>query len=154
MITLKHGLAFPMLGAAGWLIWVLERQAGSTALAAILTCCLVLSFAAWLYGMAQKRQMMGRRHWALHIATAAMVVLLIPPLLTLKTATTTPDSPDTVAAAAVAWTPQNVEAIKVRANPFWSILRPHGALPVRLTSALPCRRRRLSKLWRALTPSI
>ena len=117
MITLKHGLAFPMLGAAGWLIWVLERQAGSTALAAILTCCLVLSFAAWLYGMAQKRQMMGRRHWALHIATAAMVALLIPPLLTLKTATTTTDSPDTVAAAAVAWTPQNVEAIKGQGKP-------------------------------------
>ncbi|MCW0307813.1 protein-disulfide reductase DsbD family protein [Pantoea ananatis] len=117
MITLKHGLAFPMLGAAGWLIWVLERQAGSTALAAILTCCLMLSFAGWLYGMAQKRQMMGKRHWALHSATAAMVVLLVPPLLTLKTATATPDSPETVAAAAVAWSPQNVDAIKGQGKP-------------------------------------
>lgn len=117
MITLKHGLAFPMLGAAGWLIWVLERQAGSTALAAILTCCLMLSFAGWLYGMAQKRQMMGKRHWALHSATAAMVVLLVPPLLTLKTATATPDSPETVAAAVVAWSPQNVDAIKGQGKP-------------------------------------
>ncbi|MCW0313152.1 Thiol:disulfide interchange protein DsbD [Pantoea ananatis] len=117
MITLKHGLAFPMLGAAGWLIWVLERQAGSTALAAILTCCLMLSFAGWLYGMAQKRQMMGKRHWALHSATAAMVVLLVPTLLTLKTATATPDSPETVAAAAVAWSPQNVDAIKGQGKP-------------------------------------
>ncbi len=117
MITLKHALAFPMLGAAGWLIWVLERQAGSTALAAILTCCLLLSFAAWLYGLAQKRQMMGRRHWALHIATAVVIVLLVPPLVTLKGSTAAADSSDVVAAAAVAWSPQNVDAIKGQGKP-------------------------------------
>ncbi|WP_380178389.1 protein-disulfide reductase DsbD family protein [Kalamiella sp. sgz302252] len=117
MSTLKHGLAFPMLGAVGWLIWVLERQAGSRALAAILACCLLLSFAAWLYGMAQKRRMMGKRHLALHIATAAFLLLLVPPLINLKTV-----SPDTAeaapAAAAVAWTPQNVEAIKGQGKPI------------------------------------
>jgi thiol:disulfide interchange protein DsbD len=36
MNTLKRGLAFPMFGAFGWLVWVLAQQAGTTALAAIL----------------------------------------------------------------------------------------------------------------------
>ena len=118
MITLKHGLAFPMLGAVGWLIWVLERQAGSAALAAILACCLLLSFAAWLYGMAQKRRMMGRRHWALHLATAVFVLLLVPPLINLKSAAAPEERAEgVVAAAAVAWSPQNVDAIKGQGKP-------------------------------------
>ena len=117
MITLKHGLAFPMLGAVGWLIWVLERQAGSAALAAILVCCLLLSFAAWLYGMAQKRRMMGRRHWALHLATAVFVLLLVPPLINLRSAAPEEPAARTVAAAAVAWSPQNVDAIKGQGKP-------------------------------------
>jgi thiol:disulfide interchange protein DsbD len=119
MSTLKQGLAFPMLGAVGWLIWVLERQAGSAALAAILACCLLLSFAAWLYGMAQKRQMMGRRHWALHSATVVFLLLVAVPLLNLNATATPQNSAETAqAAAAVAWTPQNVEAIKGQGKPI------------------------------------
>lgn len=119
MITLKHGLAFPMLGAVGWLIWVLERQAGSAALAAILVCCLLFSFAAWLYGMAQKRRMMGKGHWGLHIATLVFLLLVVPPLANLKTTATSPDGAETSeAAAAVAWSPQNVDAIKGQGKPI------------------------------------
>ncbi len=120
MVTLKHGLAFPMLGAVAWLIWVLERQGGSIALAAILACCILLSFAAWLYGMAQKRRMMGRRHWALHIATLVFVLLVVPPLANLKT-TSGDSATDTAsqAAAAVAWSPQNVDAIKGQGKPIF-----------------------------------
>lgn len=120
MVTLKHGLAFPMLGAVAWLIWVLERQGGSIALAAILACCILLSFAAWLYGMAQKRRMMGRRHWALHIATIVFVLLVVPPLANLKT-TSGDSGTDTAsqAAAAVAWSPQNVDAIKGQGKPIF-----------------------------------
>ncbi|MGA7587716.1 MAG: thioredoxin family protein [Rouxiella badensis] len=120
MVTLKHGLAFPMLGAVAWLIWVLERQAGSIALATILACCILLSFAAWLYGMAQKRRMMGKRHWALHIATAVFLLLVVPPLANLKTSSGPLDSAEaSQAAAAVAWSPQNVDAIKGQGKPIF-----------------------------------
>ncbi len=120
MVTLKHGLAFPMLGAVAWLIWVLERQGGSIALAAILACCILLSFAAWLYGMAQKRRMMGRRHWALHIATVVFALLIVPPLVNLKTFAGAPEMAETsVAAAPVAWSPQNVDAIKGQGKPIF-----------------------------------
>ncbi|TSH82163.1 protein-disulfide reductase DsbD [Pantoea sp. paga] len=120
MITLKQGLAFPMLGAVGWLIWVLERQAGSAALAAILACCLLFSFAAWLYGMAQKRRMMGQRHWVLHVATAFFLALVVVPLLNLNRFAEVPAETATAsqAAAAVAWSPQNVDAIKGQGKPI------------------------------------
>jgi thiol:disulfide interchange protein DsbD len=120
MVTLKHGLAFPMLGAVAWLIWVLERQGGSMALAAILACCILLSFAAWLYGMAQKRRMMGRRHWALHLATLVFALLLVPPLINLKATASDSDAAEAAtAAAAVAWSPQNVDAIKGQGKPIF-----------------------------------
>lgn len=120
MITLKQGLAFPMLGAVGWLIWVLERQAGSAALAAILACCLLFSFAAWLYGMAQKRRMMGQRHWVLHVATAFFLALVVVPLLNLNRFAEAPAETATAsqAAPAVAWSPQNVDAIKGQGKPI------------------------------------
>ncbi|MGC0808079.1 protein-disulfide reductase DsbD family protein [Pantoea agglomerans] len=120
MITLKQGLAFPMLGAVGWLIWVLERQAGSAALAAILACCLLFSFASWLYGMAQKRRMMGQRHWVLHVATAFFLALVVVPLLNLNRFAEAPAETATVsqAAAAVAWSPQNFDAIKGQGKPI------------------------------------
>lgn len=120
MNTLKQGLAFPMLGAVGWLIWVLERQAGSAALATILACCLLLSFAAWLYGMAQKRRMMGQRHGMLNVATAFFLALVVVPLMNLNSLAAAPADTDTAsqAAAAVAWSPQNVDAIKGQGKPI------------------------------------
>lgn len=120
MVTLKHALAFPMLAAVAWLIWVLERQAGSAALAAILGCCLLVSFAAWLYGMAQKRRMMGQRHWALHTATALFILLAVPPLANLKASADEPGSTQAseAAAAVVAWSPANVDAIKGQGKPI------------------------------------
>lgn len=118
MNTLKHALAFPMLGAVAWLIWVLERQAGSSALAAILSCCLLLSFAAWLYGLAQKRRLRGQRHLALHLATAVFVLLVVPPLMQLQASAGSPaETAMPEAAAAVAWSPQNVDAVKGQGKP-------------------------------------
>jgi len=75
MNTLKRGLAFPMFGAFGWLVWVLAQQAGTTALAAIIAAAVVVSFAAWLYGMAQQR-----RFKALFAVAAALLLAAIVPL--------------------------------------------------------------------------
>lgn len=80
MNTLKHGLAFPMFGAFGWLVWVLAQQAGTTALAAIIAASVVVSFAAWLYGMAQQRRFAGRGHKGLFAATALLIIAALAPL--------------------------------------------------------------------------
>jgi thiol:disulfide interchange protein DsbD len=53
MTTLRRVLAFPMYGAAIWLVWVLNFQAGSEGVLATLTAGLVLAFALWAYSGSQ-----------------------------------------------------------------------------------------------------
>jgi len=53
MTTFRQFLAFPMFGTAAWLLWILERQAGSIALVAALAAALALAFALWAYGRNQ-----------------------------------------------------------------------------------------------------
>lgn len=48
MGTLRQFLAFPMLAAAVWLLWVLGIQAGETAMMQVMGGCLAISLAVWL----------------------------------------------------------------------------------------------------------
>jgi thiol:disulfide interchange protein DsbD len=50
MVLLRQVLAFPMYGAAVWLVWVLALQAGAGAIAVVLSAMVVLAFALWLWG--------------------------------------------------------------------------------------------------------
>jgi thiol:disulfide interchange protein DsbD len=50
MITFKQILAFPMLLAVVWLVWVFGGQQGSDRMAMLLLALVVVSFAAWMYG--------------------------------------------------------------------------------------------------------
>ncbi len=52
METFKQVLAFPMYGAAAWLVWVVAQQVDPMGLAATLAGLICVSFAAWLYGRA------------------------------------------------------------------------------------------------------
>ncbi len=51
METLKQFLAFPLYGAAIWLLWVAGRQTGVNTMAAVLAGALVLSMALWLWSL-------------------------------------------------------------------------------------------------------
>ena len=107
MATLKHALAFPMFGACAWLIWVLAQQAGSSALATLLGVSVVLSFAAWLYGIAQRRRFQGKRHKSLFAVTALLAIAVVAPLAGLMHPGAL--SPEAVAdVVAQKWTPQAV----------------------------------------------
>jgi len=55
MNVLRRGLAFPMYAAAAWLVWVLAQQGGTVGLARLLAAGLVTAFAAWLFGLGQRR---------------------------------------------------------------------------------------------------
>ncbi|WP_242467576.1 protein-disulfide reductase DsbD family protein [Thiocapsa imhoffii] len=48
METLKQVLAFPMFGAAAWLLWVLSVQTGPAGIALVLTGLMILAFGLWL----------------------------------------------------------------------------------------------------------
>jgi thiol:disulfide interchange protein DsbD len=53
MDVFKHLLAFPMYGAALWMVWVAGQQTGPGGEAAIFASVLLVGFAAWAYGYGQ-----------------------------------------------------------------------------------------------------
>lgn len=120
MDVLKRGLAFPMLGAYAWLVWVLSQQAGTAALGTLLACSVALGFAAWLYGMAQRRRYAGKGHRMLFAVTAALAVAIIAPLPgVMKPSSTLSVDPQTVSAAPIVWTPQTVSDRRGQGKPIF-----------------------------------
>jgi thiol:disulfide interchange protein DsbD len=61
MATFKAVLAFPMFAAAAWLLWVVAQQTDPAGLARLLAAMVILGFAAWLFGRAQRRAAEGRK---------------------------------------------------------------------------------------------
>jgi len=61
MDRLKGVLAFPMYGAALWLVWVFSRQVGAEGLALLLASALAVALGLWLFGLAQGDRALGRR---------------------------------------------------------------------------------------------
>jgi thiol:disulfide interchange protein DsbD len=113
MDILKRGLAFPMLGAFAWLVWVLAQQAGTTALAAILASAVVVSFTGWLYGIAQRRRLMGRSFKVLLTVTVVLFLGAVVPLPKALQAGAEPTATQTAAAEApVKWSPQTVTELR------------------------------------------
>jgi thiol:disulfide interchange protein DsbD len=51
MLTFKQFLAFPMYGAAAWLVWVLAQEAGPNGVIIILSAFIALALALWLWGV-------------------------------------------------------------------------------------------------------
>lgn len=126
MNTLKHALAFPMLGAFAWLVWVLAQQAGTTALGTLLAGSVALSFAAWLYGIAQRRHLAGRGYRVMYAVTAALLVAILLPLPSVMKPIETAET--TASTAPIKWTPQTVaeqrghgKAIFVNFTASWCI---------------------------------
>lgn len=129
MDVLKHGLAFPMFGAYAWLVWVLAQQAGTGALATILACSVLLGFAGWLYGIAQKRRFREKPHKLLYAITAALLVAVIAPVTgIIQPGAPLPDGQTAEAVTQVKWSPQTVaetrghgKAIMVDFTASWCI---------------------------------
>ena len=108
MDRLKSILAFPMYGAALWLIWVFARQTSSEALALMLGAALMLAFALTLWGWRQVGKMAGRR--TLASTAAACLSLLIAIAAAGSAAMLPPDGADRTDAAATE-TPWSAEAV-------------------------------------------
>jgi thiol:disulfide interchange protein DsbD len=120
MDTLKKVLAFPMYGAAAWLLWVLSQQTGPLGLARLLAAAVALAFCAWLFGIGQrKRANSGRSRWTTLGAAASLALALAfvgfgpfepPPAAATPTAApgnlrSTPYSSERLAALRAAGTP-------------------------------------------------
>ncbi len=79
MTTLREALAFPMYGAAAWLVWVLSQQTGSDGVLLTLAAGLALAFGLWLLG--RSRAAVGRKRVAGYAAAALALagsIALVP----------------------------------------------------------------------------
>ena len=74
MERLRQFLAFPMYGAAVWLVWVLSQQAGADGVLAALAGMLAVAFLAWLYEAMRGGAGLGRR---IGVAGAALLALAV-----------------------------------------------------------------------------
>lgn len=72
METFRQLLAFPMFASAVWLVWVIDRQGGSAAVAWTLAGAVLIAFAIWLAG----RQPVGRAARTLTRAFSIVIILL------------------------------------------------------------------------------
>ncbi|MEM9303789.1 MAG: protein-disulfide reductase DsbD domain-containing protein [Pseudomonadota bacterium] len=70
MEALKKLMAFPMYGAAIWLVWVLAQQSGPDAVLIALSGCLVVGLAAWMWDAAREAPL--RQGMAVLLAIAAL----------------------------------------------------------------------------------
>ena len=77
MELLRQALAFPMYGAAMWLVWVISQQAGPPGVLAAGLGLLLVGFAAWVLGRAQASTTAGRRRGAVTLALAAGIAALV-----------------------------------------------------------------------------
>jgi thiol:disulfide interchange protein DsbD len=72
MVALRQALAFPLLATVVWLAWVLGRQAGTDAVAALLAALVLLAFGLWALGRwGTLLAPAGRRRAARGVALAA-----------------------------------------------------------------------------------
>ncbi len=72
MVRFRQALAFPMYGAAAWLLWVLTQEAGANGLVAALAAMIALAFSAWAWGVSRH----ATSHWR-HVGSVAAALGLL-----------------------------------------------------------------------------
>ncbi|KAA2213311.1 cytochrome C biogenesis protein [Pseudoroseomonas oryzae] len=117
MEVLRQVLAFPMYGAALWLVWVLAQQVAPAGLAVALAGALAIGFAAWALGLAQAaRRPLGRRlGWAGAVLGAALALAALPIL----SATPPARAGDPSMTGAEAWSEQRLAELRAEGRPVF-----------------------------------
>jgi len=87
MDLLKELLAFPMYAAVVWLVWVVSQEAGSDGVLAVVAGLMLLGFAGWALGRAQKGTGRGRRlGQAAAVAGLVAAAFLLPNIMPMQAA--------------------------------------------------------------------
>jgi thiol:disulfide interchange protein len=118
MNVLRRGLAFPMYAAAAWLVWVLAQQGGTVGLARLLAATLVTAFAAWLFGLGQRRSDARARYPLMILAglgwLAALIAVTVPAYAPPAAA-----EPREAAVPYEAWSPERVAQLRAEGRPVF-----------------------------------
>ncbi|WP_374485748.1 protein-disulfide reductase DsbD family protein [Zoogloea sp.] len=104
MERVKQALAFPMYGAAVWLVWVLAQQAGPNAIAIALGGMLAIAFAAWLYDSSRNAHVFAR-HGSTGLAVLTLLTALVGGYAGVQSSAANAAAPATAGTAKHAWEP-------------------------------------------------
>lgn len=115
MERLRQGLAFPMYGAAAWLVWVLAQQAGPDGVLFGLGGAVVLAAGLWGLGLAQRAGAgRGRIAGAVAMGIAVVVAIALLPRLSAAPAAAAAADP-----GAEPWSAARVEQLRAEGRPVF-----------------------------------
>jgi thiol:disulfide interchange protein len=116
MEVLKQALAFPMYGAAAWLVWVVSQEAGPSGVLGTAAGLVLVGFAAWVFGVSQAAAVQPRR-----FGQAAAVVSVLMALAVLSGISGVPmgGAADTAGSSAEAFTPARLAALRAAGKPVF-----------------------------------
>jgi thiol:disulfide interchange protein DsbD len=111
MDVLKSVLAFPMYGAAAWLVWVVSLEAGPDGVLGAMAGLVLVAFAAWIAGLAQAK---GARRLYIGAAMAGVAALaLLPSIDAAKPGSLLPQS------GSENFTPERLAALRAEGRPVF-----------------------------------
>jgi thiol:disulfide interchange protein DsbD len=116
MEVLKQGLAFPMYGAAAWLVWVVSQEAGPAGVLGTAAGFVLLGFAAWVLGVSQQASSRSRRFG--QSAAVAAVLLAAAVLSGIAVAPGTPAAAATSEGAEV-FSPARLATLRAEGRPVF-----------------------------------
>jgi len=116
MLRLKQFLAFPMYGAAAWLVWVLAQETGANGVAIVLAAFVALALAAWLWTSTRDLSARGRG-----LGTIAAVLTLVAGLYGIAMLGSSGSTPPAKIASANAepFTPDRLASLRAGGKPVF-----------------------------------
>jgi thiol:disulfide interchange protein len=114
MEVLKQALAFPMYGAAAWLVWVISQEAGPSGVLGTVAGLVLVGFAGWVFGVTQTASMQPRRFGQAMAAVAVLAALAV-----LSGVTAAPVGATATESTAEAFTPQRLAALRAAGKPVF-----------------------------------
>ncbi|MDR3533795.1 MAG: protein-disulfide reductase DsbD family protein [Rhodopila sp.] len=115
MEVLKQALAFPMYGAAAWLLWVVSQEAGANGVLGTAAGLVLVGFAAWVFGVTQASAVQPRR-----FGQAAAAVAVLAALAVLTGISAVPVGASAPAeASGEAFTPERLAALRAQGRPVF-----------------------------------
>jgi thiol:disulfide interchange protein DsbD len=120
MERFKQFLAFPMYGAAAWLVWVLSQQVTAEGLFRVMIGLVMLALAAWAFGVVQMRAALSRRvilSSVIFLLALACAVALIA--LPFKTRTTEPQIVESGTTLSEPYSTARLAALRAEGKPVF-----------------------------------
>jgi thiol:disulfide interchange protein DsbD len=116
MLRLKQFLAFPMYGAAAWMVWVLAQETGANGVAIVLAAFVTFALATWLWTVTRDLSLRGRG-----LGTVAALLVLLASLygLSLLHGAGAPPPATSATADAKPFTPERLASLRASGKPVF-----------------------------------